>query len=118
MKKPWVCLVSLVLSGCASPMVMLVAPAEGEPANCFEACEALFGLKPTVNCGVRKEPRRVLTCSYDHRYPAQVPAKGEAEVACREQCASAGLEKVEACWAVKTQSGEATVACRYQVPFH
>lgn len=111
-------LAGTLAAGCASPMVMLVAPVEPADGSCFEACEAVFGIKPTLNCGVRKEPKKALTCGYDHRYPAQVPASGAAEASCREQCASFGLEKVEACWAVSTQGGEPTVACRYQVPYH
>lgn len=107
-----------VAVGCASPTVMLVAPVEPTEANCFETCEALFGLRPTLGCGVREAPRRTLTCSYDHRYPAPEPAQGEAGVACRAECDRAGLEKVEACWSVKTKSGKATVACRYQVLYH
>ncbi len=104
--------------GCASQMVVLVAPGKNADANCFEACEALFGLKPTVNCGVRTRPERVLTCSYDHRHPRAEPASGVAEAACRAECSRAGLESVDACWSVTTASGEPSVACRYKVPFH
>ncbi|MDF2693392.1 MAG: hypothetical protein K0S65_1775 [Labilithrix sp.] len=118
-------LACLVFVGCGSQQVMLVAPVEEVRGTCFSHCETLFGARPTLNCGERKEPLHVLVCTYDspsrpepNDPRAGPPAHGEAETICRTACARAGLETVEACWTLQMSDAQPAVACRYRVGHH
>jgi hypothetical protein len=112
MKAPFFgALMTFVALGCSSSSVTLVAPQKAGVGNCFDACEKLFGARPTLNCGERTAPGKALLCSYD-RWPKGPPAAPQDS--CRDKCAREGFQEIEACWSVDTQRGEKAVACQYR----
>jgi hypothetical protein len=114
MPRPTSALFLVLLCGCYTHPVTLVAPAEPPAGDCFAACQAIFGARPTLNCGEREGPPRTLHCSYD-----AWPLAGDAGAGtCREECERAGLKEVEACGAVTTTAGAPAVGCQYRVGYH
>jgi hypothetical protein len=104
----------LFLLGCTTHPVMLVAPGEPPGGNCFEACQAVFGARPTLNCGEREGPPRTLVCSYDAWASSDAGASGS----CQAECERAGLRGVEACFPLTTAAGAPAVGCQYRVGYH
>jgi len=103
--------------GCYSYPVMLVAPAPSASGDCFTACEAAFGQKPTLNCGEREKPAPSLICSYDTWPPGFSPTDAEADT-CRAECEQAGVRQVEAYRSLTTKDGSSAVACQQRVGYH
>ncbi len=119
MKAPLLALV--LLAGCTSHHVALLSPTPEVEGDCFAACTARFGARPTSHCGTRKEAQ-LLVCAYDRpnsgTQPWQRPPEsGEAGVACRAECERVGYPKAEACWRLPTPTGTA-LACGYGVGYH
>jgi hypothetical protein len=109
---------ALIVAGCASSHVMLVAPTAELRGSCFAQCEELFGTRPTLTCGEASGAPRRLLCAYDaDRWPAP-NAPAEKDETCRSECERAGLASADRCWSVRTREGTDAVACPYRVPFH